>query len=238
MSSPKSSLWKIRQAQHRHDVAEPESSARGITVPLPSTRFALAALAVIAIGVAVFAWQAWPRNPANGSAEAGFLRDMYTHHSQAVAMGMIIQNRTEDPELKALSTDISLTQSTQMGTMLGYMELWDIPLGSSEPAMTWMGHPTEGLMPGMATAEDVARLENLPVAEAEALFLQLMIRHHQGGVEMAQAYLERGDQDQVAFMADRVVLLQDSEITVMNDMLELRAQAPITDPLPEHGEGH
>ncbi len=239
MSSPKASLWKIRQAQHRQIAVTPKASGRGFTVPLPSTTLALAALAVIAIGVAVFAWQAWPRNPANGSAEAGFLRDMYTHHSQAVAMGMIIQDRTEDPELKALATDISLTQSTQMGTMLGYMELWDIPLGSSEPAMTWMGHPTEGLMPGMATQEDVARLESLPVAEAETLFLQLMIRHHQGGVEMAQSYLDRGDQDQVGFMADRIVLLQDSEIDVMNDMLELREQAPVTDPLPEtHEEEH
>ena len=208
-------------------------------MPLPSTGLALAVLMVIAIGVAVFAWQACPRNPANGSAEAGFLRDMYTHHSQAVAMGMIIQDRTEDPELKALATDISLTQSTQMGTMLGYLELWDIPLGSSEPAMTWMGHPTDGLMPGMATQDDVARLETLPVAEAEALFLQLMIRHHQGGVEMAQAYLDRGDRDEVTLMADRTVLLQDSEIEVMNDMLEQRQQEPITDPLPEtHDEGH
>lgn len=239
MSSPKASLWKIRQAQHRHIAVAPEASTGGFHIPLPSTRLALAVLAVIAVGVAVFVWQAWPRNPANGSAEAGFLRDMYTHHSQAVAMGMIIQDRTEDPELKALATDISLTQSTQMGTMLGYLELWDIPLGSSEPAMTWMGHPTQGPMPGMATAEDVARLEALPVGKAETLFLQLMIRHHQGGVEMATAYLERGDQDEVAFMADRIVQLQDSEIEVMNDMLEQREQAPVTDPLPEtHDEGH
>jgi uncharacterized protein (DUF305 family) len=81
-------------------------------------------------------------------------------------------------------------------------------------------------------------LQTLPVAEAEVLFLELMIRHHQGGVEMAEAYLERGDQDEVAFMADRIVLLQDSEIDTMNAMLEQRAQTPLTDPLPDDHEEH
>ncbi len=238
MSSPKASLWKINRTRDRHDSPGRGSDRPGLVVPMPATRLALGILAIIAVGVAVLAWQLWPRDPGGDSAEAGFLRDMYTHHSQAVGMGMIIRDRTEDPELEALATDIALTQSTQMGTMLGYLDLWGIPLGSSEPAMAWMGHPTEGLMPGMATSEDIERLRTLPVAEAEVLFLELMIRHHQGGVEMAEAYLERGDQEEVAFMADRIVLLQDSEIDTMNAMLEQRAQSPITDPLPDSHEDH
>ena len=126
---------------------------------MPATRLALGVLAAIVVGVVVLAWQMWPKDPGGDSPEAGFLRDMYTHHSQAVGMGMIIRDRTEDPELEALATDIALTQSTQMGTMLGYLDLWDIPLGSSELPMTWMGSPTEGLMPGMAIPEDIERLE-------------------------------------------------------------------------------
>lgn len=238
MSSPKASLWKIRRNRERGEPNASEPARPGFFIPLPATRLTLAILGVILVGIAVLAWQAWPREPASDSAEAGFLRDMYTHHSQAVAMGMIIRDRTGDPELEAVATDIALTQSTQMGTMLGYLDVWDIPLGSSEPAMTWMGHPTDGLMPGMATPEDIARLESLPVEEAEVLFLQLMIHHHQGGVEMADAYLERGDQDQVAFMADRIVLLQDAEIDTMNAMLEQRGQPLITDPLPDTHEEH
>lgn len=238
MSSPKASLWKINRTRDRHDSPGRGPNRRGFVVPMPATRLAMGLLAVIVVGVVVLAWQMWPKDPGGDSPEAGFLRDMYTHHSQAVGIGMIIRDRTEDPELEALATDIALTQSTQMGTMLGYLDLWDISLGSSEPAMAWMGHPTEGLMPGMATPEDIERLESLPVAEAEVLFLGLMIRHHQGGVEMAQAYLERGDQDQVAFMANRIVLLQDSEIDTMNAMLEQRVQSPITDPLPDSHEDH
>ncbi len=238
MSSPKASLWKINRTRDRHDSPKHGPDQHGFVVPMPATRLALGVLAAIVVGVVVLAWQMWPKDAGGDSPEAGFLRDMYTHHSQAVGMGMIIRDRTEDPELEALATDIALTQSTQMGTMLGYLDLWDISLGSSELPMTWMGSPTEGLMPGMATPEDIERLESLPVAEAEVLFLKLMIRHHQGGVEMAEAYLERGDQEEVAFMAGRIVLLQDSEIDTMNAMLEQRRQSPITDPLPDSHEEH
>jgi uncharacterized protein (DUF305 family) len=122
--------------------------------------------------------------------------------------------------------------------MQGYLESWGLPFAGDDLPMTWMGHPTEGLMPGMATEEQIQQLRDLPVAEAEVLFLQLMIRHHQGGVEMAEALLERSDEPGVELMADRVILLQDSEIGTMNQMLEARGAEPITDPLPESHEEH
>jgi len=238
MSSPKTSLWKIDRLR-RHDAVAPARPARsGFFVPLPSTALALAVLGVVLVGVVVLAWQLWPRDPGGDSAEAGFLRDMYTHHAQAVEMAMIMRERTEDEGLFTLSTEIGLGQSTQMGTMLGLLQAWDLPQGSDEPPMAWMGHPTKGLMPGMATAEEVGQLRTLPVEEAEVLFLQLMIRHHQGGVEMAEAYLERGDQEDVALMADRIVQFQNIEIDAMNLMLEQRGQPPITDPLPDTHETH
>ena len=198
----------------------------------------LAALAVVLFALVVLAWQLWPREPGDSSAEAGFLRDMFEHHSQAVAMAMIIRDRTDDPELFAMATDIALTQSTQMGAMQGYLDVWGLPLSGQDAPMTWMEHSVDGLMPGMAATEDVQQLSELPVAEAEVLFLQLLIRHHQGGVEMAEAYLERGSQAQVTLMADRIVLLQNAEIDVMNDMLERRGESPITDPLPDNHEDH
>lgn len=207
-------------------------------MPLPSSRLALAVLGIIVVGLGVLAWQLWPRDPGGGSAEAGFLRDMYSHHAQAVEMAMIIRDRTDDERLTVLTTEIALGQSTQMGTLLGYLNAWDLPLGSTELPMTWMGHPTESPMPGMATSEEIARLESLPVDEAEVLFLELMIRHHQGGVDMARAYMERGGQDEVALMADRIVLMQDAEIDTMNFLLEERGDSPITDPLPDSHEEH
>jgi uncharacterized protein (DUF305 family) len=236
MASPKRSIWKIERLreQQANRESHPEPARNGFFVPLPSSALALGILAAIVIGASVFVWTAWPRDPGNDSAEAGFLRDMFVHHAQAVEMSMIIRDRTEDDNLFAMATDIALTQSTQMGTMQGYLDLWGLPLTGEDPAMTWMGMPTEGLMPGMATADEIAQLQTLPIDQAEILFLQLMIRHHQGGVEMSEAALDRCDEEHVRDMAERIITLQSGEIDAMNQMLQVRGADPITDPLPEH----
>jgi uncharacterized protein (DUF305 family) len=71
------------------------------------------------------------------------------------------------------------------------------------------------------------------VEQAEVLFLQLMIRHHQAGVDMAEAVLALSDQKQVTRLAERIVQSQQTEIDTMNAMLVARGQQPITDPLPD-----
>jgi uncharacterized protein (DUF305 family) len=121
----------------------------------------LAAVSMLAAGVALallFASQP----PSNDSAEAGFARDMIVHHAQAVQMAEIVRDKTKSDSMRLLASDISLTQQAQIGIMQGWLGAWVLPLTGSEPAMAWMGHPTEGLMPGMATPEEIDRLYTLP----------------------------------------------------------------------------
>ena len=193
---------------------------------------------VILIGIGVFAFQMFPRDPGNNSVEAGFARDMMAHHGQAVQMAIAIRDRTEDEQLFYMSTDIMLTQQSEIGIMNGWLMSWGLGTSGDEVPMTWMGHATTGLMPGMATQDQVAQLSTLPVDQAEVLFLQLMIRHHQGGVDMAQAIIDRSDNQMVKDVAQQMIVVQDAEIAVMNQMLEERGEAPITDPLPESHSGH
>ncbi len=235
-------VWKIRHARARES-APPQvrqsGTRRGIFLPLPSTLIGLLIAVVIPIGVGLVVWQAIPHDPGDDSPEAGFLRDMVTHHAQAVDMAMTIRDRTSDQNLFLLSTDIALTQSTDMGAMQGYLQVWDLPLTGEDKPMAWMGHPVDGLMPGMATPEQLERLNMLPVDQAEVLFLQLMIRHHQGGLEMAEALLQRSDQPAVTLMAERMITSQNADIETMNQMLIARGAKPVTDPLPEdHNAEH
>ena len=217
------------------------TSSRPRIVPTTSGGWLLLAIAVAIIaGLAVFTWGLIPRDPGENSPEAGFLRDMQTHHHQAVEMAMIIRDRTSDEQLKFMATDIAFGQETEIGMMTGYLDAWGLSFAGDDPPMAWMDHPLKDgeLMPGMATDEQLQQLQTLPVDEAEVLFLQLMIRHHQGGVEMAQAILARSDNALTTDMANRMIRVQSSEIDTMNTFLVDRGQPPITDPLPathDHG---
>lgn len=221
-------------------MATTTEGARTWRVPTVNRRvgvFALLAMLAMVVGAAVLVYGMIPRPPDGDSAEAGFLRDMSDHHAQGVEMALILHDRTADAGLLTMTTDIAMTQQGQIGAMQGWLDVWDLSPTGDDSKMAWMDHPIEdGLMPGMATPEQMAQLETLPVEQAEVLFLQLMIRHHQGGVDMAEALLDRSDQQEVTTFARGVVASQGSEIDTMNGMLEARGQAPITDALPADGE--
>src|ERR1044071_502168 len=59
--------------------------------------------------------------PRDDSAEAGFARDMATHHAQAVEMSFIIRDKSIDEALRTLAYDIIVTQSTQRGVFMGWL---------------------------------------------------------------------------------------------------------------------
>jgi uncharacterized protein (DUF305 family) len=178
--------------------------------------------------------------PAEGSAEAGFARDMQAHHAQAVEMSTMVRDGTEDPEVRSLALDILLTQQQQAGQMYGWLEQWDLPQASLAAPMQWMSEPGSGMgsmgdgadatggpgsdevMPGMASDEDLGRLAEAGGLDAEVLYLRLMVAHHEGGVAMAQAALDLvGDQD-VRRLAQAIVSSQTAELAVLNDMLDAR----------------
>lgn len=171
----------------------------------------------------------------DNSAEAGFARDMITHHSQAVDMATLARDRSTDDKLRTLALDMALTQQNQIGQMQAWLNVWSLPQASKDPPMTWMGMPTEGLMPGMATPADVNRLRSLNGREAEILFLNLMIAHHQGGVSMAQAALQRSQQPQVRALAGSIVAGQQNEIKLMTEYLKERGATPAPAATPGMG---
>jgi uncharacterized protein (DUF305 family) len=182
----------------------------------------LIAAAAVILAAAALALLISNRPPGDNSAEAGFARDMSTHHAQAVEMAGIVRLRTEDPDIRSMTTDMVLTQQAQIGRMQGWLDAWGLPPTSTEPPMAWMGHPTEGRMPGMAEQSDINRLQDLPPDEADALFLRLMIPHHKSAIPMAEAALERTDRPEVTRLAEAIIAAQRPEIETMQAMLEER----------------
>ncbi|MCZ2850121.1 DUF305 domain-containing protein [Modestobacter sp. VKM Ac-2978] len=206
-------------------------------------------VAVIAVGLllaggglAVALGVGRDEQPTTDSVAAGFSRDMSRHHLQAVEMANLALTETEDPEIRQLAFDISATQTNQLGRMQGWLSLWDLPFNGGE-TMAWMsdgemaghdmaGHETAGaaLMPGMATEAELAELRSLSGTAFDRMFLQLMIRHHQGGLAMAEYGREHSDVDVVERLARSIAETQDAETATMAAMLRARGGEPLPAP--------
>ena len=216
-----------------------------MTAPVRAVRAAL--LAVIAVGLVVLGGglavvlgiggDGGTATPAADSVAAGFSRDMATHHLQGVEMANVALERSEDREVRQLAFDISSTQTNQAGRMQGWLSLWGIPPSGGEP-MAWMsgegGHShtmtEDGLMPGMATEDELAELRSLSGTEFDVEFLRLMIRHHQGGLEMAEYAAEHAGVPAVERLARTIAETQSAETTTMSDMLAARGGTPLPAP--------
>ncbi len=160
--------------------------------------------------------------PEEGSAEAGFVRDMTIHHAQAVEMAEIVRDKTESEEIRMLAADIALTQQAQIGQMQGWLDVWGLPPTGKEPAMSWMGMPMEGRMPGMASPKEIDDLQKASPEEADKLFLQLMIPHHEAAIPMAEAVLGETDREEVERLAGSIAASQQAEIEMMQGLLKIR----------------
>lgn len=188
--------------------------------------------------------------PAEDSAAVGFAQDMIRHHQQAVEMATIELYGGSDPQVRSLAYDILTSQTNQVGQMQSWLSRWDYPLDNPGEPMAWMqghsdGHPHGGTntepsmamdmsasgvpMPGMATTDDMNKLRTLQGTELDRYFLQLMLRHHQGGLEMMEYANDPNNvgEDYVRRLAQQMINVQQSESDTMTKMLETRGAQPL-----------
>ena len=216
---------------HRDDHRDDAAGSTG-TSHLARTRLVLIALAALAIGVLGTVWVVQVRTspPSDFGADAGFARDMQTHHAQAVEMAFLVRDRSDDEELRTVAYDIITSQQQQAGQMYGWLVQWGLDQTGSRPPMAWVGgeHAAahagpDGTMPGMATPAQLAELKAATGVEAERIFLRLMIAHHTGGVAMAQAAQDDARTPAVRTLAGAIAAAQTSEIQLLQQMLDARS---------------
>ena len=218
----------FHQAEQSHSIQSEktmtnETQSKSKVTPLYWLLLVLTLLAAAGLSFRLAAQQP----PGPNSTEVGFARDMSVHHAQAVEMALLVYDDTEDPVIRQLARDIILTQQNQIGRMEAWLQSWNQPLLSMEPKMAWMGMPTMGLMPGMATREQLNALAAAEGVEADGLFLQLMIVHHRSGVQMAEAALERTRHPLVVDLAESMVQGQQKEVELMQAILQAKGFEPV-----------
>jgi uncharacterized protein (DUF305 family) len=189
------------------------------------------------IGAGTTGWLVANRSPSGAvsatSVDAGFARDMSNHHTQAVVMAGYARLHTTNASVLLLANDIYDDQTFEIGEMQGWLDTWGLSRSTTIPAMSWMsGHTldADGLMPGMATPAEISKLQSLTGNALDIDFLQLMIRHHQGGLQMEQYAATHAAKSYVRDLANRMLQAQGSEIISMEQLLRQLGGTPLASP--------
>ncbi|MCR8670232.1 DUF305 domain-containing protein [Agrococcus sp. HG114] len=147
------------------------------------------------------------------AADEMFVTMMIPHHEQAVEMADVILDKEGiDPRVAELAQQIKDAQGPEIETMRGWLDEWGVEY--DDGSMGGMDHGD-----GMMTEDDMGALEAAEGAEASRLFLEQMVMHHEGAIEMAEAEVESGLNPEAVALAEQVVADQSAEIDTMQELL-------------------
>jgi len=159
------------------------------------------------------------------SADVQFMQGMISHHAQALEMTALLRKQSESEDMGKLGLRIELSQADEIHMMQGWLR------ARGQDAPDVHAHHAHGatLMPGMLTPEEMARLAEATGTAFDRLFLELMIKHHDGALIMVEDLLSQPgagqDSDIFAFISD-ITADQSMEIARMGAMLATLKELP------------
>lgn len=155
--------------------------------------------------------------------DVGFLQDMIVHHEQARDIAFEAIARADETSVRRFAEEVAFFQSREIGIMQALLTEWGYDLSvRPDDAMAWMGMavPLDQMI-GLATEEEMAALRAASGAEMDELFLDVMIRHHQGGVHMAEAAATTANDPRVQALAEAMATNQRLEIEEYRQLQEV-----------------
>lgn len=193
------------------------------------TRLAAAVLALLG-GTALVACgddsepvAAVPDRADHNTADVRFATEMIPHHAQALHMVDMAEGRDLTPETEQLMADIETAQTPEIEQMSRWLEEWDQPVPDTS-GMGPMGGDMDmdhmGDMVGAMSEEALAELEGAEGTVFERMWLQMMIEHHEGAIEMAEDELDEGEHVGAMDLARSIIESQRAEIELMESLLE------------------
>lgn len=155
-----------------------------------------------------------------------FITGMIPHHAQAVKMAGWVPTHGASPALQRFAERIAVAQRDEIAMMRTWLRGHGLPVPDSTATHMMMAHDGAAhamLMPGMLTDAELAQLEAARGTAFDRLFLQFMIRHHEGAVTMVdELFASHGAaQDEFVFrFASDVVADQTTEIDFLRALLD------------------
>lgn len=168
-------------------------------------------------------------------ADIEFLLMMIVHHEQAVEMSELAPDSAENSDIETIAERISVAQGVEIQGMEEWLETnvfgpaRDNPrhqnyCGLEQQADEEAHHGADceivehDDMPGLATDTELSELEEAEDTDFDELFVDLMVAHHEGGIDMAEDVLIDGHHTQIQGMANDMMAEQSTEITLMQNM--------------------
>jgi len=162
----------------------------------------------------------------HNDADVTFAQDMIPHHQQALLMADVAIEGASTKELQQLAERIKDAQTPEIEQMTGWLESW----GEDVPDLDAMGHMMMGHgdadddfdMPGMMDADDMQRMSSMmgDGLAFDRMWVLMMIRHHEGAIEMAQDEQLDGQSADAIALANAIEVAQTAEIDEMRQMLK------------------
>jgi uncharacterized protein (DUF305 family) len=149
-----------------------------------------------------------------------FAQGMIPHHGQAVQMADMAFRVSTNPDITALAQQIKAAQSPEIEQMTNWLTDWDQAVPDPDAVMDDNMDRAGGMvMSGMMSAADMRRLDNASGADFDRMFLEMMILHHEGAIEMAEEGLAKGKYQPTKELAQAVITGQQAEIAEMNTLI-------------------
>lgn len=160
-------------------------------------------------------------------ADVTFASQMIVHHASAVHMAKMVDDKEVSPETAKLADDIEAAQAPEIEQMTTWLEAWGEPVPDVSDMMSDMGGMDMGEMdmgdmdmPGMMSEDEMSALADAKGAEFETMWLEMMVEHHLGAVEMAQTEQTDGQYQPAIDLAEQIETSQTAEIEQMQTMLD------------------
>jgi uncharacterized protein (DUF305 family) len=150
-------------------------------------------------------------------ADVAFVQQMIPHHEGAIEMAELVHERTERTELRELADGIVEVQDAEITQLEGMLERFgaDRMMMGDEDGQA-MDHDAMGMM----TETEMAELQEAEGEEFDRRFIELMIDHHQGAIDMSERVLAEGSDPEVAGLAEAIIAAQEAEIDQMRGWLD------------------
>ena len=153
--------------------------------------------------------------PADTQYDLRFIDGMMLHHQGAVEMAKEALSKSKRPEMKQLAQEIITAQKKEIDQMQKWRKAW-YPKAGNTP-IAWypeMKHSME-----MSTMQKQSMMMSMNLGKGDAKFdlrfIDGMIPHHQGAVEMAKDALNKSQRPEIKQLAKDIIASQQLEIDQM-----------------------